>query len=1176
MVAIYKTIQSGARKRAAAFVAFARSCRSHARSAHAFVSLILATLVAALALAGAWWTEQYANRAFNIARAAEFQIRANYVESHARARLRALEIYITALRAALPDPSRVSLAEWDQIIANIDRPNHLTIPTLGAGYAALVAPENVTSYLAVTRLAGQPNYTIEESAGENGLFVQYATPQHLRAFSPGRDLLKMGAVRAALNDGIGRSGMTVAEITIDPDKRDGTNTLFLYLLPVPGPSGAPQGCIFACYHFDSVIGAFSEATLSDVGIQLVAQEAPAPPDSGKLISTTRAVWIGDRPWSIRIFSTRAAWFRQVRNHSIFIVAAGAIIAMLAGVVVLLVRQRQRTLARHASESEAAELRAKQQGRATALIATTADDGVLIADTRGVILWASEKTAYFTGRAPADLVERVATERLLGGESDKPLHETVGATPGESRSWVTGFSTAGMKKDRIWYEIEIRGICDTNGALKYYMILQRDITQRKASELQLAEARELAECLAREKSELIHHLTREARSHLTGILGMTREIATTKLTHAQAEMAVDARRSATALSRIFSDLQILADVQSDGFAAGEGGFCLLDIAMDVCDSLAPDAARRGLDIIVNIDPGLPRLRGDAGRVAQMLYPIVENAIKFTDIGEVVISASVALDADGSQAVVRLEVADTGIGIQDSEIETILKPFARGSNTAGRRVFGSGLGLAVSHQIIQKLSGRIRVASVPGRGSRFELEFPLGVAGQAEADPWLLGKNIFIVDSHDAARAGIAQILKYWGARVEEFRSNIAAVSKLEEGAVAEAPVDIIILKKDAPVLDGMSAATAIRAGTAGKSVPILMTAGVGPAAEMPDLSALLPAICIRRPLFPRDLRKAVQLLVDQPQEAAVPGAPLGSDSASEDGTKGTDAPIPPPGRGKELRGIVVDDDAVSLKVARAMLKKLGVKADIESDGFQAVLRASRENYQIVLMDLLMPNMDGPACAKAIRAAEGGQRKNVIIAMTAATDSQTRTTCLEAGMDDYITKPLQLEDLARALEKWVQGHDRHLIHAATQPTAGEHANVRVSVAPELGVVLKPLLARIYKLKLNDTYYSCETTVCDFTRGARQIFTCAAESLQAGDSGAAQEQLQRLRQAAIHFGAVEVADSAGRCLEAVQTGNNPACAAEMQQLSEKIQLFSNASSALFESEEAFEATAVALGFK
>ena len=650
--------------------------------------------------------------------------------------------------------------------------------------------------------------------------------------------------------------------------------------------------------------------------------------------------------------------------------------------------------------------------------------ILLTDMLGNIRFVNPKFTHLTGYSSADVIGK--NPRLLqSGEVKPDVYERLWHTISEGDIWEGELLNKTKDGRLFWEYAAISPLRDSKGSITHYLAVKEDITAMKKVSEELVAAKEQAEAASKAKSSFLATMSHEIRTPMNGVIGMNSMLLETNLTAEQREYATIAYNSGENLLTIINEILDFSKIEAGRLELEILDFDVRITLEDTAELLALRSEEAGLELICQIDPAVPSyLRGDPGRIRQIITNLVGNAIKFTRNGDVIMSASL-LSEQENNATILFEIQDTGIGIPESRLSAIFDHFTQVDSSTTRRFGGTGLGLAICKQLVGLMGGEIGVTSEEGVGSTFwfkmclEKQTPathnsdIYKALQHRGQSLLTKERILVVDDNATNRILMKNILRHWGCRFEVAVDGLDGLEMLYEAAQSGDPFRLAILDQEMPDMDGMELGRRIKGDPLLSTTLLVMLTSIGQRGDAATLEQIGFAGYLHKPVRQTQLYDCLELVLARAVET--------TDDESINPPQGiiTKHIIAESAR-TGVRILLVEDNIINQKVAQHMLKSLGYRADVAADGQEAVRALEMLHYDLVLMDCMMPVMNGYEATAVIRNAspERLDNKIPIIAMTANALQEERDKCLASGMSDYLSKPIKKVLLAELIEKWLE--------------------------------------------------------------------------------------------------------------------------------------------------------------
>jgi two-component system, sensor histidine kinase and response regulator len=678
------------------------------------------------------------------------------------------------------------------------------------------------------------------------------------------------------------------------------------------------------------------------------------------------------------------------------------------------RTQNHTAEHRGDEAAEAEHALSRRLAQPAAILESSADAIISRDLEGRVRhWNAGAASVYGYSAPEAVGKPISLILPLGQETEEKAITTAIAA---GRS-VRQFETVRRRKDGelIFVSLTASPIFDDAGNVVGTATIERDCTDRRLNEEQLRaakdaadEARGVAEQATRARSDFLANVSHELRTPMNSILGMAQLALQEDLSETLRGYLETSYESAQSLLTLLNDILDFAKLESGKFTVDLARFELRDAIEETVRPLASSAFDKGLELVCAIDPETPLcVVGDAVRLRQVLTNLITNAIKFTERGEVSLEVRVV---EKWSREVRLEfaVVDTGVGIAEKNQARMLEPFTQVDTSSTRRFGGTGLGLAICNELLRLMGGQLAIQSQLGKGSKFSFMLslprqPVAIADTVDAAPFVALRNVrvLVVDDNATNRRIMHTMLRYWRATVDVAADAEEALGKLQLAAKHERPYELVILDALMPGVDGYELSRRIVA-ECGVGSPVLLMASSSDRRQFRDKEAGLPiAAYLGKPVLQNDLLRAIMVALE---EAPPPLTQIEVKS------------VPAASR-RPLSILVVEDTQANQQVVGMVLRKRGHSVAIAQNGREAVDKCREGRFDVILMDIQMPIMDGFQATASIRKLEGAGWSSVpIVAMTAHAMRGDREKCLAAGMDSYISKPIDVHELVEVVEEF----------------------------------------------------------------------------------------------------------------------------------------------------------------
>ena len=764
--------------------------------------------------------------------------------------------------------------------------------------------------------------------------------------------------------------------------------------------------------------------------------------------------------------------------------------------------------------------ARRQSERFRSLVHNATDLITVLDEHAIALYQSPSSERVLGYGPADIVGTRLTNLLHPSNKKQAIDEFAAAyeRPGETVS----VHFVVRHRDGRWITLEGSATNLLNDpSVRGFVLNSRDVTERERVAAELSAARDEALSASVTKSQFLASMSHEIRTPMNAIIGLTELLLDTPLEREQREFAQGAQGAADGLLGIINDILDFSKVEAGKLEIEAVPFDLGDLVEDVAALLGGIANGKGVELLAHRTPEVPTaLVGDPTRLRQILLNLSSNAVKFTKHGEVVIRVRLLEDNDSSVRV-RFEVSDTGVGIAAADMDRLFDPFSQADASTTRRFGGTGLGLAIVKQFVELMGGEVGVDSTVDVGSTFWFELPLGkqldVAERAVSVPALAELHALIVDDNATNRLILREQLASWGMASAEAGHAVHALELLRAAAADGTPFDVVVLDLNMPDMDGLELARAIGADPAIVGPHLFMLSSSGRVARDVAQAAGLSGT-LTKPVRHSELFNCLM------EGLAMPAEHVMSEPVA--------TVVEPTTSGGCL--LLVEDNTMNQLVATKLLAKLGYDVTVAGNGIKALAAMEHTEFDAVLMDCQMPEMDGYEATREIRRREGTTRHTPVIAMTAAAMQGDREECLAAGMDDYLTKPIRADALGEMIARW--------IGTGTEPETPTATDSLTPDRPEVAQLDHDRLAMLRDLDDGDGTLIM-ILVDEFTSEAQRQLNALRDGFAEGDPQAVERAAHSIKGSSANLGATRLSEITGHLEELARAGALGSVEAEVE---------------------------------
>jgi PAS domain S-box-containing protein len=782
-----------------------------------------------------------------------------------------------------------------------------------------------------------------------------------------------------------------------------------------------------------------------------------------------------------------------------------------------------------------------------LAITGTNDGIWDWDLRTNALFLSKHWKEMLGYQDNELENRFETfiDLLYEKDRDRVDNYVQQYLNGEIEKYAIEFRMKHKNGSLVWILAKGEAIRDTDGRPFRMAGSHSDITERKQAETDLEEQTARANAMAVQaemaniaKSEFLANMSHEIRTPMNGIIGMTGLLLETELDQEQNRYAQIVRTSGEALLNLINDILDFSKIEAGKLDLEILDFDLVSLLDDFAAALALRAEQKGLEIICSPDPEVPALlQGDPGRLRQILTNLTGNAIKFTHSGEVAVRVALVSESR-NRVMLRFSVQDTGIGIPEDKMGLLFHKFSQVDASTTRQYGGTGLGLAISRQLVEMMGGTIGVESTPGKGSTFWFTADLGrqpraTQSQSAVPADLHGIRALVVDDNATNREILLRHMISWGMRPETAADGPDALEALHRAVGAGDPFQVAVIDMQMPGMDGKDLGRAIQADPRLKEIRMVMLNSLGTRGDARQFTKMGFSGYLTKPAQHQELQGVLSLALAQEKCSAI--QPIATRHTAREALKLT--------VDSNVHILLAEDNIINQQVALGILEKLGLQAHAVANGLEAVQALESFCYDLVLMDVQMPEMDGLEATRRIRSPQSSACSHdvPIIAMTALAMAGDKEACLAAGMNGYITKPVNPVALADELKKWLPGEKTR--PPGQEETTNRQVPAHGSHDPGAGICIFDRTE--FFNRVMDDQDLAKKIIAQFLSDMPEQLAAARALVEKGRAVQAGAQAHKIKGAAANMSAKQMHKTAQAMEKACTDGNTRQAAILMAQL-------------------------------